>query len=527
MAIGTRPRARGLNYRPRRPVRPTRRPAPRGRTPGSRWTPKLWLALGVVAALVIASPWLIPVVIDAVEGSLNLLGIGLLIIVAGLTVDTWLALKQPLPLTRTFWRIMGGVHLLLVTLLGILGVIRPSWGIGDVAFAESSMGGEVGRALLGEPVGVIVWLIATLTGLSLIWPRGARLSGTATLALARYSSEALRSFLSSLIPRGEEEEAEALDRPFVATWDEEYSPLEIGTGAAPSIVVEEVKTLKKADGKGVEDEPVIVTSEPLEKPTAYRQALPMGRPAGHGWELPPLELLSEVSDREGRQLDNEARAQLIIETLKSFGVDASVVSINQGPTVTQFGLEPGWEIKTRTVLERDAKGRPVSDKDSQPKYRTEVTSRTRVRVNQITSLANDLALALAAPTIRIEAPVPGRPVVGIEVPNTITSLVTLRSVMESTAFQRMTARSKLALGLGKGVSGEPVATDLARMPHLLIAGATGSGKSVCMNALITGLLMHNHPRGHALHPHRPQAGRTGYLRRYPSPGFLPRYHRGR
>jgi S-DNA-T family DNA segregation ATPase FtsK/SpoIIIE len=116
-----------------------------------------------------------------------------------------------------------------------------------------------------------------------------------------------------------------------------------------------------------------------------------------------------------------------------------------------------------------------------------------VRVNRITNLANDLALALAAPSIRIEAPVPGKPIIGIEVPNTTTSLVAIRSVIESTTFQKTNARTRLSIALGKGVSGEPVATDLTRMPHLLIAGATGSGKSVCINSVIASLLLHNTP----------------------------------
>ena len=133
------------------------------------------------------------------------------------------------------------------------------------------------------------------------------------------------------------------------------------------------------------------------------------------------------------------------------------------------------------------------DRDGRPQMRSETVSRTRVRVNRITSLANDLALALAAPTIRIEAPVPGKPIIGIEVPNTTTSLVAIRSVIESTAFQKANGRSRLAIALGKGVSGEPVAADLGKMPHLLIAGATGSGKSVCINSIIAGLLLHNTP----------------------------------
>jgi S-DNA-T family DNA segregation ATPase FtsK/SpoIIIE len=116
-----------------------------------------------------------------------------------------------------------------------------------------------------------------------------------------------------------------------------------------------------------------------------------------------------------------------------------------------------------------------------------------VRVNKITALQNDLALALAAPSLRIEAPVPGRAIVGIEVPNDSATVVTMRTVMETKEFQEMAKKTKLALALGKGVSGVPVVADLAKMPHLLIAGATGSGKSVCMNSIIAGLMMNATP----------------------------------
>jgi DNA segregation ATPase FtsK/SpoIIIE, S-DNA-T family len=182
-----------------------------------------------------------------------------------------------------------------------------------------------------------------------------------------------------------------------------------------------------------------------------------------------------------------------VSTLASFGVDARVVSVNSGPTVTQFGVEPGWEVKYRTTIEKDAAGRPVLDRDGKPKTRQEEVSRTRVRVNQVTRLTHDLALALAAPSVRIEAPVPGKPIIGIEVPNTNASVVSLRSVIESPTFQKGMAKSLLSLALGKGVSGEPVVADLAKMPHLLIAGATGSGKSVCINSIIACILMHATP----------------------------------
>jgi len=116
-----------------------------------------------------------------------------------------------------------------------------------------------------------------------------------------------------------------------------------------------------------------------------------------------------------------------------------------------------------------------------------------VPVSRIVARQNDLALALASSPIRIEAPVPGRNVVGIEVPNSSIALVGLRSVIETTAFQKLHAKSKLAIALGQDVSGGPVVADLGKMPHLLIAGATGSGKSVCINALIACMLLHNTP----------------------------------
>jgi S-DNA-T family DNA segregation ATPase FtsK/SpoIIIE len=204
-----------------------------------------------------------------------------------------------------------------------------------------------------------------------------------------------------------------------------------------------------------------------------------------GWRLPPIDILDSAPEVEFSQADNMQRAKLIEEALASYGVEAKVVQINAGPTVTQFGVEPGWDRKMREIREKD--------RDGNIKIRLEEVSKTRVKVERITSLANDLALALAAPSIRIEAPVPGKSVVGIEVPNTILGLVSLRGVIETSSFQKLKSRSKLALALGKGAGGEAVSGDLSRMPHLLIAGATGSGKTVCLNSSICCLLLHNSP----------------------------------
>jgi S-DNA-T family DNA segregation ATPase FtsK/SpoIIIE len=204
-----------------------------------------------------------------------------------------------------------------------------------------------------------------------------------------------------------------------------------------------------------------------------------------GWRLPPVDILDTSPEVQFSQADNLKRANLIEETLASYGVEAKVVQINAGPTVTQFGVEPGWDRKFKEVKEKDS--------DGNVQVSMEEVSKTRVKVERINSLANDLALALAAPTIRIEAPVPGKTFVGVEVPNTTSDLVSLRGVLETSAFQKLVAKTRMALALGKGAGGEAVAADLTKMPHLLIAGATGSGKTVCLNTILCCLLMYNTP----------------------------------
>lgn len=173
--------------------------------------------------------------------------------------------------------------------------------------------------------------------------------------------------------------------------------------------------------------------------------------------LPPVDLFQKGGRAVAAPVDLDSKARTIEAKLASFGVGARVVDHHRGPTVTLFDIEPDPGVK----------------------------------VKRITELQNDLALALAAPTVRIQAPVPGRPVVGIEIPNTISTIVTIREVLESDAFQSM--ETPLRVVVGKGVGGENVCIDLAAMPHLLIAGATGSGKSVMLNVIISSLLFQNTP----------------------------------
>ncbi len=202
---------------------------------------------------------------------------------------------------------------------------------------------------------------------------------------------------------------------------------------------------------------------------AERQDSHPATPPPRGERLPPLNmLLGEQSFRPDERTINQT-AGLIEKSLSEFGIPAKVVGFRIGPTVTQFAIQPGF-IKKGT--EEDAQ-------------------QMKVRVAQIAGLQKDLALALSAERLRIEAPVPGRGYIGIEVPNAKSALVRLRPILETDAFYKVA--SPLAIALGRDVSGNPLVADLARMPHLLIAGTTGSGKSVCIAALATCLAMNNAP----------------------------------
>lgn len=180
----------------------------------------------------------------------------------------------------------------------------------------------------------------------------------------------------------------------------------------------------------------------------------LDKPPAKPYQLPPFNLLSRpnMAGKSGDQSDYKANARKLESTLESFGVRAKVLEIVHGPAVTRYEIQPDVGVK----------------------------------VSRIVSLTDDIALALAAKDLRMEAPIPGKSAIGIEVPNTEVSIVTLREVMESSAFHE--AVSKLTVVLGRDISGQPIVGNLAKMPHLLVAGATGSGKSVCINGIITSIL---------------------------------------
>lgn len=248
----------------------------------------------------------------------------------------------------------------------------------------------------------------------------------------------------------------------------------VTTGEQPAVSID-VMDVAGQEEKGVAAEQ---TRRRTYIPPEYRKQfkleeaedVPASAPIQRDERLPTLEILStEQSVRPSERHINQA-AGLIEKTLAEFGVPAKVVGFQVGPTVTQFAVEPGYFADD-----------PDSEKEAKQK----------VRVSQIAGLQRDLALALSAKRLRIQAPVPGKSYVGIEVPNEKSSVVRLRPILESEAFHRLA--SPLSVVLGRDVSGQPLVADLSRMPHLLIAGTTGSGKSVCIAALTICLAMNNTP----------------------------------
>ncbi len=200
-------------------------------------------------------------------------------------------------------------------------------------------------------------------------------------------------------------------------------------------------------------------NKPLKTTIGFQPTLASSEQIPRIWEYPSLSLLADISGQKADRGDTKSNCQIIEKTLESFGIAAHVAEVNKGPAVTQYALEI-------------ARG---------------------TKLSKITALQNDLALALAAPTgqIRIEAPIPGKSLVGVEIPNRSLEFVTLKTMLSSDLMKN--AKSKLTVALGLDVSGQPVVADIAKMPHVLIAGTTGSGKSVLINSWIASLLFRTTP----------------------------------
>ncbi|MBE6800206.1 MAG: DNA translocase FtsK [Ruminococcaceae bacterium] len=213
---------------------------------------------------------------------------------------------------------------------------------------------------------------------------------------------------------------------------------------------EEVQAEPVVEGLTEETEPIKETGDNVVVEASVPEVI---------YELPPLDCLDKpkLNSNTGSAEELRQRGETIVKTLKSFGVGTRIVDICQSPSVTRFELQPDPGVK----------------------------------ISKITALADDIAMNLAAYGVRIEAPIPNKNAVGIEVPNAEKAMVTLREILESTSFQN--SKSKLNVALGRDIQGEATCADLAKMPHLLVAGTTGSGKSVCLNTMIVSLLYNAKP----------------------------------
>ena len=423
--------------------------------------PPVWRLI-LLALIVVMLFWQRSALISLATGIgdkiLGLFGWGLLLIVIAIGIVVGVLWRRKLSPFIYHWNQWLGGTALVLAVWGILALF-PGEGI----LRPVSLGGKIGLGIIGYPdfYGLLRILGLILIGIILVAP------GACFHTIAKSISWLGKQLARQPVPRPARLQKPPLPSVTVTPKPPEIEPIRkvVTPVLAPTPALQELKQVAQEVWKKYGESPALVTVD--------------------GWRLPPIDILDRSPEAEFSQADNIQRARLIEEALVSYGVEAKVVQINAGPTVTQFGVEPGWDRKMREIRERD--------RDGNIKVRLEEVSKTRVKVERISSLANDLALALAAPSIRIEAPVPGKSVVGIEVPNTISSLVSLRGVIETSAFQKIEARSKLSLALGKGAGGEATAADLARMPHLLIAGATGSGKTVCLNSIICCLLLYNAP----------------------------------
>ena len=392
-----------------------------------------------------------------------------LLTLVGLLGWTSGALLTPWINTLTEW--MGWGRYLVVIVLGLLGLVALRWrlsqglqiNLGKVLAVEAAafivlallsiMGGEsLPRAEAGLDGGVIGWGLATVIESVIPVPISTGLLVLLLILFVLYGF-GLVSLAVHLFEK----------------WL--FSGTEANVGA-PTLSVSPIVPAAAPQGlenppDEVEAAPAILAGRPKARKVEEKKSPPSW---SRDERLPPFDLLAQEVVVHPDETQVHETAALIEKTLGEFGVPSRVIGFRVGPTVTQFAVEPGY------VEKNGPDGLPMQQK---------------VRVAQISNLAKDLALRLSAERLRIEAPVPGQSFVGIEVPNQTSTIVRLRPLLETDAFYKL--RSQLGLVLGKDVSGQPVIADLARMPHMLIAGTTGSGKSVCIIAITACLMMNNTP----------------------------------
>ncbi len=405
------------------------------------------------------------------------------------------------------WQIVLGTGILVVAVQGALGFFQgqlPLVGYASLGGSQSDYlkGSTVAKAVQVGIVGLAaIWVIVPAISWKVVRGMGKGAGKSAAASAQAYQRAPLHKGFNKLLfatVRGgavavreyrERRNERALGRE-VGTLLTGKTPAPAPQGAAPASAAKAVEQGRATDDRP--QTPAVPSQRRAPTQTAVLEDGPKPKSAvrpptaaGPLWRLPNAELLSPGVASAPITEDHHTTAQLIEETLAQHGVEVRVAEIRPGPTVTMFGLVPGWNRKARGAYRKGA----VSEGEEV----VEQAARTRVKVDSILAREKDLALALAAPSLRLEAPVPGESVVGVEVPNRNSNMVTIRSVMETPEYERTLENDGLPVALGLATAGEPVVIDLLKMPHLLIAGATGSGKSVCINSIISSLITHQQP----------------------------------
>ena len=371
-----------------------------------------------------------------------------------------------------------GSAIMVALALAILSMFNASSGVME----DASFGGNWGQYLGGKPTALGSLKIVALILLSplLLYPRrssrlykrvGEKMFGflaTGSSVLAKQLVNRVRAMATRVDsdelqdrPRGE-----LMRKDSISTKKSWRSMFGGPSQPQPAVQLEEVEA--QEDPKAVE--------------VVERKQQMVQKNKNLGWQLPSLELLSRGEDRPVPPAALQEIAQHIEDTLADHRVEVAVEDIRTGPRVIRFGLVPGWVKKYR-----EAKG--IKDRSSD----SPAVEISRVTVQSILVREKDLALALKTPYLRLEAPVPGESLVGLEMPNPYPRRVVLRSMAESPTFRKIATKGGLPVALGEDTAGEPVVADLSELPHLLIAGATGSGKSVCINSIVASLLLTSKP----------------------------------
>ena len=450
-------------------------------------TTRYGLTFAFVAGLALTSiyifqpSWLIKPLESGAQEILFSLGVGIIPLSIWFVWVLWLLANSFLGIFKK-WRYVIGFGILTSSSFSLMSYFQADLPI----IGNHVLGGNVGINIRGSEgiLGLLRTSLPLIAGIYFIFPRT---STKTLLSLAKRSSRLFNhsfkmgrnKFSNARNPLGRQMqehfasnpkreylmlEATEQEEEWIEDIDELYASSVPDSGPLASEATPPAKAL------GIDQE-LITTAKRKHKPSITK--------------LPPLSLLSPSISAASVSGSHQSTAALIEETLAEHGVEVSVAEIRPGPSVTMFGLVPGWNRKPRNTRDQNPSQNLQEDIKAQ--------ARNRVKVDSIIAREKDLALALAAPSLRIEAPVPGESVVGVEVPNKDSTLVTIRTVMESKEYQEKIHSDSLPVALGLASAGEPITIDLLKMPHLLIAGATGSGKSVCINTIISSLITHQSP----------------------------------